>query len=356
MGRTMNSKQRVRAAIHQEKVDRVPAYYEATDYVTEQLMARLGMTTFEELLGRLQIDLYEYSPEYIGPAYPVLKDPGSPNYQSTGLFGQKIHHVFNGIEYNSTVIEHPLDEAETKEDINRVNWPQESWFDYQSVPSQLDRIGEKGIIIGHWGPFQTSTYLRSEEKLYMDMALNPDLCHALFDRMHQFQMEHYERILKAAEGRVDILRTHDDYGTQRSLLFSQGMWEEYFAAHTRELCDLAHTYGAVFQQHSCGAVRPIIPGLIGCGVDGLEPIQPVDGMEPERLREAFDADLYFVGGIDTQHLLPEGNRESIALEVRRYINELGPSGYILYPSQAWESCISAETITYFYELDRTIGA
>lgn len=351
----MDCKERVRRAIHHKPVDRVPAYYEATDYVTERLMSYLSVTTLEDLQSKLEIDLIEIAPEYIGPVHSVEPIEGSQDYMITGLFGQKILHKFNGIEYNSTVIDYPLDEAECPQDVSRIIWPEANWFDYGGIPEKLDRIGDKGIIIGHWGPFQTSTYLRSEEKLYMDMALNPELCHAIFNRMHQFQMEHYEKILKMGDGRIDILRTHDDYGTQRALLFSQEMWNEYFASHTKELCDLAHSYGALFQQHSCGAVSQIIPSLIKCGVDGLEPIQPVEGMGLAELKKSFADNLYFVGGIDTQHLLPEGDKQKIETEVRRYIDELGSGGYILYPSQAWESCIKPETIEFFYHIDRTIG-
>jgi uroporphyrinogen decarboxylase len=43
---------------------------------------------------------------------------------------------------------------------------------------------------------------------------------------------------------------------------------------------LAHKYGANYMQHSCGAIRSIIPELIDCGVDLLDLIQKVDGMEP----------------------------------------------------------------------------
>jgi uroporphyrinogen decarboxylase len=40
---------------------------------------------------------------------------------------------------------------------------------------------------------------------------------------------------------------------------------------------MAHRIGAYYQQHSCGAVREIIPSLIKAGVDILEPLQKVDG-------------------------------------------------------------------------------
>ncbi|HBA47556.1 MAG TPA: hypothetical protein DCZ91_07110 [Lachnospiraceae bacterium] len=39
----------------------------------------------------------------------------------------------------------------------------------------------------------------------------------------------------------------------------------------------------LYQQHSCGAVGPIIPELIECGVDALKPLQKVVTLEPETL-------------------------------------------------------------------------
>ena len=85
-------------------------------------------------------------------------------------------------------------------------------------------------------------------------------------------MEYYKRCFEAAKGKIDILRPHDDYGTQISLLFSIDMWKEFFEENTRKLVNLAHSYGAFYQQHSCGAIGPLIPYLIDCGVDALEPI------------------------------------------------------------------------------------
>ena len=40
------------------------------------------------------------------------------------------------------------------------------------------------------------------------------------------------------------------------------MWRQFFRENTKKLVDLAHKYGAFYQQHSCGAIRPLIPELI----------------------------------------------------------------------------------------------
>ena len=149
-------------------------------------------------------------------------------------------------------------------------------------------------------------------------------------------MEYYKRCFEAAKGKIDILRPHDDYGTQISLLFSIDMWKEFFEENTRKLVNLAHSYGAFYQQHSCGAIGPLIPYLIDCGVDALEPIQKVKGFEVEYLAKEYGGKIVFHGGIDTQRLLPFGKPEEVKEETKKFISLLGKDGYILMASQAFE--------------------
>lgn len=117
--------------------------------------------------------------------------------------------------------------------------------------------------------------------------------------------------------------------------------------------DLAHRYGAFYQQHSCGAVGPIIPELIECGVDALEPLQKVEGLEPETLKRKFENRITFHGGIDTQHLLPRGTAEEVAAETKKYMKILGKGGgYILMASQAFEGDVPIENIEAVYGVKR----
>lgn len=292
----MNSKERIRRAYTHQRVDRVPVHFESTEYVAQSLLNHYGAADLRSLLGILEVDLISVEPVYRGPVFDAVQLTGR-DYTREELFGAVREYKWNGIEYNDRIIRHPLRGATQANEVEQmIEWPKSEWFDYESIKRQLDTLEDHGTIFGHWGPFQTATYLYPEEMLYLDMALNSDVVHAIFNRMHEFELMHYEQILKAGEGRIDILRTHDDYGSQRGLLFGIPMWREYFAQHTRELTSLAHSYGAFFQQHSCGSVRQLIPELIACEVDGLEPIQPVAGMEPEELYEHYAGQICFIGG------------------------------------------------------------
>jgi uroporphyrinogen decarboxylase len=122
------------------------------------------------------------------------------------------------------------------------------------------------------------------------------------------------------------------------------------------LTGLAHRYGAFYQQHSCGAVREIVPSLIKAGVDILEPLQKVNGMEIDGLKRDFGSRICFHGGIDTQFVLPHSTPEQVEAETRHYIDVLAKGGgYILMASQWFESDVPVANIDAIYRTDRRVG-
>jgi uroporphyrinogen decarboxylase len=87
----------------------------------------------------------------------------------------------------------------------------------------------------------------------------------------------------------------------------------------KQNADVAKRRGLYAAFHSCGAIRPIIADLIEIGVDVLNPIQcNCPGMNPLELKKEFGRELAFMGGIDTQAVLPNGTAD----QVRRATAEL----------------------------------
>lgn len=345
----MTSKERVRKAISHHQPDRVPTNFECEPSVMEKLLKHYGLNEQEQLLEKLEIDIRSVSPTYIGPELKTYTENGSIIKED--YWGWKNKYHWNGEDYNVMPLDFPLYNFETLEQLENYRWPSPDWFDYESIKYQCDKYKDKAIIAGYEGPFQIATFLRGMDKLFIDMAINPEFAHKIFDKMIEFELEVYERIFIAADGQIDMLRPNDDYGTQISLLFSVDMWREFFEENTKKLVSLAHKYGAFYHQHSCGAIRQIIPELIKCGVDVLEPIQKVKGMEPEALKKDFGDKLTFHGGIDTQFLLPSGTPEEVIRETKYFIDTLNVNGgYILAASQNFESDVPIENIEAMFSV------
>lgn len=347
----LTSKERVRKALRHEPTDRVPANFECTSTVCDKLLNHYGYESIEDLYQHFDIDIRPVYAKYIGPKLNTYIDEedGLEIQENYWGFHTKLHWTGHG--KNTITCYYPLDEIETIDELLAYNWPKAEWFDYSVVTKMVEKFPDKAIIIGHPGPFQMATNLRSMDKLFMDMILKPDYVKVLLDKMVEFEYNYYEQMFIAGKGKIDILRPHDDYGTQISLLFSVDMWRQFFEENTKKLVDLTHKYNAFYMQHSCGAVRPMIPELIRCGVDVLEPLQKLDGLYPEQLNETFNGQISFHGGIDTQSVLPFGTAADVKKEAENYIKTLGQDGgYILMASQTLEDDVPIENIEALFSV------
>lgn len=347
----MTPKERIRAALAHQKTDRVPTTMQCVETAWDNIKKYLNVETEEEVLEHFEIDTRIMDlPPYIGPMpEPYQNEKGEMVY--TDSIGCQYIKKWNGVEYNHHIINRPYDVIKTFEDFERFDgWFNPEYYDYDAVTEFVKKHEDKAIRIGWPGPYQVFTLLYDAEEFYINMYEEPELIKAMLDRYCKATYEIYERMYEAANGQVDIMRCCDDYGTQISMLFSPSMWNEFFAENTKMFVEQAHRHGAYYMQHSCGAVRQIIPNLIACGVDALDPIQKVTGMEVDGLKADFGEKLCFQGGVDTQHILPNGTPEEVYDETTRIIRALYKNGgYILSGSQEFEGDVPPENICALYE-------
>lgn len=352
----MQSKERMRNAILHKPVDRIPAAFEAVPSVEQKLMKHYGFQEKIQLWDHFQADVIPVEPKYIGPPLKEYLD-AKGNLVKQSYWGWEDTMNGDRAGQNSYFTSYyPLEGMETVEEIENYSWPDPDWFDYDAARIQCEKNADRATIAGHEGPFHMALFLRPMEDFLVDMLAEPEIAEKILEKIHDFEMEYYKRLFEACGGMLDILRPHDDYGTQRGLLFSRELWNKYMRKNTTELADLAHRYGGFYQQHSCGAINDIIPDLIDCGVDILEPIQKVVGMEPEHLKADYGKNLTFHGGIDTQGVLPFGTPEEVSKETRKFLDILGGdgTGYILMGSQSLEDDVPIANIEAMYREDRHI--
>ncbi len=75
----------------------------------------------------------------------------------------------------------------------------------------------------------------------------------------------------------------------------------------------------------------IVPDLIEIGVDVLDSVQ-AQANDLTEMKHLYGNNLFFMGGVDTQHALSQGSPEEVVADVKRCIRCLGPGGgYILGP-------------------------
>ncbi len=198
--------------------------------------------------------------------------------------------------------------------------------------------------------FEMYWRLRGMEDAMLDMAGDPDLASEMFGRCADFSCE----LGRLACERFDLdwFWTGDDVASQQNMMFSPRSWRALVKPHLARVFEVGHAHGLPVAYHCCGALRSIIPDLIEIGLSVLNPVQSnCPGMEPLELKREYGDRLAFMGGVDTQELLPNGS----ALDVRRETERLlagmtaDGGGYILAASHTISPETPDENIFAMYE-------
>lgn len=175
--------------------------------------------------------------------------------------------------------------------------------------------------------------LRGFDTFLLDMVDNPGLFHALCERILEIDIAIMERFLPAVAASADVVFMADDLGSQQNMLLSPAQYRAFLKPYQARWIAAARRLvpHARIAYHSCGSFFQVLPDLVEIGVEVLTPVQPLArGMEVERLKREFGDSLSFMGGLDTQRLLPYGTEAEVRDGARRLIDTLGPGGGFIF--------------------------
>lgn len=305
--------------------DRFPMWFGGDPETLKNVSDYLGTEGEEETLDRLGIDFRTLRPEYVGPELKSYDDGSWETFWGIRRKG----------EYYGQAITHPLQEAESVEDLEDYEWPSLDNWSVDHLEEEAELYRDYAIISGSWSPFfHDATDLIGFETCLTKMIQNPEVVEAVVNRCFDFYYELSRRSFEKIGREIDLFFVGNDFGGKSGLLFSPELWRRFIRGPLKKLVDMAHANGSKFALHSCGDVEEIIPDLIEIGVDILNPIQvSAEHMDPEKLVDKYGDSLVFFGGIDEKELLRYGTEEEVRKETRRIIDVLGSyNRYIVAPS------------------------
>ncbi len=361
----MDARQRVALALDHKEPDRVPIDYWATDSVNARLMQYFGFSTQEEVLTHFDVDFrYIDGPKYIGPEPIVREDGCAEDHWGVPRVRVEVGSGSKTSVYRE-VIDFPLKQAESVDQIRGYSkWPDPNWFDYSCVAGQVADARRTGKVVVFMGDrmnrcaqLKPAMYVRGVEQILLDVALAPEIAECIFQKIADFYLEYARRTLEAADGGIDIFMMGDDFGTQKGLFMSPEMWRRFLRPGFKAFIDLAKEHECKVAHHSCGSIKPIIPDLIECGLDILNPIQPdVDNMDRKELKQQFGDRLCFHGSISIQRTLPFGTPDDVRNEVRERVQTLGADGGFLFcTAHNIQADTPTENILALFKAYRTFG-
>ena len=182
----MDSRERVARALAHEEPDRVPVDLWLSSRFKEKLLASRG-TSFGEFLDVYDVDLrYIEGPAYVGPPLRLSRAGDAD------IWGVQRRTVTvpteGGMETYKEVALSPLAGAATADEVHDyAGWPSADWFDFSGIEAQCEAVhaqGRAAVFMGdrmnRVAQLKPAMYVRGMQTIYMDMATNPELAHAVF--------------------------------------------------------------------------------------------------------------------------------------------------------------------------------
>ena len=305
----------------------------------------------ERILERFDIDTRRIGGMPIPPTSHVRTENGV-SYDAFGIGYRRV----NG---HSEICFNPLKDADLDE-IMAYELPDPEKIDLRQIDAwaeQARRLHENtdyAVIAEHpvLGVFEIGCWMFGFEDYLYRCAAEPEVVHAFSQRILALQKRTIEIYYGALGHYIDCTTSGDDFGTQRSTFISPEMFRELVKPYFKERVQYTRRFtDAFFKHHTCGSVYTLIPDLIDCDVDILNPIQPgVFMMEHERLKADFGDRIAFWGGVDTQHLLPAASPAEVRAEVQRILSIMDrDGGYIFAPAPTIQPDVPAENLVAMYD-------
>lgn len=376
----MNKKERLKAAIKRQSVDRIPTTYRGSDFISLELAKyfRIGeeidlKKIYKKILNNLSADFWssgskidKYStffPTYMGsePSYPYVDD--GQLFYTLGI-NSKIGTIANfNIKYVNFGIDPPLAYVERTSDLKKnfltsrldlfnfklmKNRYSEGYLTYENLKDNDEDIICMGALNNI---YMICCYLRGMEQFLMDIVNNTAVAEAIVSEASEFCLEFNDKELKEFGNKAEYYGGWDDVAGQDGLMFSPNLFNKYFLPFYKKLIENVKKYDLFFGWHCCGSVHSVLPAMINAGIDVFDVVQTsAKDMEIEKIFKLYGDKVCLHGAIDIQKILVSDDKNKVKEEVKK-IKELWglDGGIILAPSHEIVPGTPIENILAIYE-------
>jgi uroporphyrinogen decarboxylase len=334
----LGRKERVRRSLRREPVDRIPTQVNYTARMGRILAEHFGVPP-RELPDRLGNHLLRVDHTHA----PRLSEDGSVAFD---WWGAGWDTRTEGYWHSFAPLKHSLD-------LDAYAWPDPDETGLlDSAADTIGKCGDRYFIAPNLGMclFERAWSLRGFDALLMDMIDRPEWVCELLDRISSIQVALARRFVAAG---VDAGYFGDDYGAQRSMLFSPRLWRKFMKPRLAAMFAVFLDAGLPVILHSDGDIRAILPDLVEIGLTTLNPVQP-EVLDHAWLHREYGSKLSFFGGISTQSVLPAGDSGAVRSATLACARDLAPegTGLLLGPSHRMQSDIPPGSVDAMLEAFR----
>ena len=337
----MTGEQRVLRVLDRKEPDRVPHFEWSIDHTVREALAP-GSGTLNGFAERMGLDAVLVDPDF-------SRQPAGP-----GRWKSEWGYVLqDSAEEHGIEVESPI---QTREDFDRYTPPDpHAPGRYASVEKAISRYGGAFAVIVHLNDvFSLPRYLMGYENLLMAIAAEPDLVTALVDLSVDINLAMAREV--AARG-AKIVYTGDDFAGDSGPLMSPEHFRRLFYPGLRRVMQGFKALGLKVIKHTDGMIWPIMDMIVDSGIDCLDPIDPIAGMDLAEVKRKLGGRVALKGNVDCAHLMTLGTPAQVAEATRNALAIGMPGGgFILSSSNSIHSAVKPENYRAMLDTLKECGA
>ena len=299
------SVERVRAVIRGEAPDRPPLYdlLRNDAVITHFAGETLTLENAPEVVYRA------YEPA-IDATRPSVRMPGAERTEVLEDGRERRHFRWTSWTEHVTYPDGAAYAAAKKAQMDAFDpaWSAERARDmrrhFEMIAEQRRRLGEVFFFSG--GPGLGLMGIMGEvgvEQFVYYLAEYPDLIDALLE-CHAARAVAWIEHLPEDHG-IEAVFSGDDIAFKGGPLLAPAWFEEHYFPRLTRVFAAYHAKGIKVLFHSDGNLNPLLDGLVEAGIDGLNPMEVLAGMDVGEVHRRYPH-LFMAGAIDVSQLLPHG--------------------------------------------------
>lgn len=336
----LTARQRVEKAINGQEPDRVPIFdfiqhVPLVEYVTGERMTPENAVDLLCRTARLYLDTVQA----IAPPMPerLRKDPQGFVYKDEWWTTWLVERPFSDV---NGLLEHVRQHIDMLQEYTPGSiWSYAGnvhiWGESDKTPREQflelqDKLGDV-VLWPTESPVGIDTaYNRAGWELFSyAYADDPELISGWLDALCSFEVQ---RIHDVADSSLSPLAlVYGDLASNHGLLFSPNFLRREFFPRLRRVVEAWHAHGVKVIYHSEGNLMSVMDDFVAAGIDGINPVEPMGGMQIAVMKAKYPQ-LILTGGIDNTTLLTSGTVDEVREAVRRAIADGATGGRLLLGS------------------------
>ncbi len=325
--------------LRREEPDRVPHFEWIIDRKVRE--AILPGASMEEFTLRMGLDAILTAPDF-------AKEPVGPK-RSRNEWGVITEQT---AEEHGYPVEGPI---RTMDDLRRYQVPDpHAPGRYRSLERLVAKYKGKLAIGVHLNDvFSIPRNLMGLENLLIAIADDPELVGALVDLSVRGNIEMAREVARRG---ADFVFTGDDYASAERPLMSPRTFRSLFVPGLNRVIEGFHAAGLPVIKHTDGNIMPMLDMIVDSGIDCLDPIDPIAGLDIAAIKEKYGGRIAIKGNVDCAHTLTFRSEREVVEETKAVLRKAaGGGGLILSSSNSIHSAVKPGNYLAMWNTVRMYG-